>query len=609
MILDSTTIHQASQRMAHLIGRLLWRGAPLNHDATRPIQILVNHGYVVGFCPDRLQPAWSAYRVQQASDDVGFGRPLLYYDDPRLPEEHRIGPADLGRIGGIQLSVGALTPSEVINRQFGRLAQLETFFLSNTSPQYASLSSGVWRKLETAISEIDDEPGEACVWVTVGPIFGGNPSSIGRAGGKRLPVPEAYFCIVVEAHDASCEAHASSELHHSSSELHRASSEPHRATNEDGPAQVHLDCFIIPQNAPRDTTPEDYPATLEDIERATNLEFFEGFRRDEERGSGSRLSKILRRTAQQVPEHFLDQVSREANSINDLESELKHRADAIRKTGELDADDLRRIYAIQHTTSYLVRARALLQPSRPPPPPNLITYKIVTDFGGKLKQAARTACNFWNRFVRPQETIVVRLCTFTQNNDTLAHAYQPYTLAQRSDASRSSPSVSYSRIEFNTKHLASFTDEEIAASIVHAIGHSLGMGQPEWDRLYDSGTRKFTFEAARRVPALAEMEVKRGAAPETVYSHWDETRFRTELMTAHKTPVERVLPVTIDVMELLGHEVTERLPVETPLTDLLREAAGAVFTLQSQVLEHVNLDHFVPTEVAEVIPYVANRER
>src|SRR5688572_6945673 len=31
----------------------------------------------------------------------------------------------------------------------------------------------------------------------------------------------------------------------------------------------------------------------------------------------------------------------------------------------------------------------------------LITYKIVNDEGGKVKKAARVACNFWNAYVTP----------------------------------------------------------------------------------------------------------------------------------------------------------------------------------------------------------------
>jgi hypothetical protein len=30
----------------------------------------------------------------------------------------------------------------------------------------------------------------------------------------------------------------------------------------------------------------------------------------------------------------------------------------------------------------------------------LITYKTVSDIDGRLKASARTACNFWNRFLQ-----------------------------------------------------------------------------------------------------------------------------------------------------------------------------------------------------------------
>lgn len=44
---------------------------------------------------------------------------------------------------------------------------------------------------------------------------------------------------------------------------------------------------------------------------------------------------------------------------------------------------------------------------------NLITYKIVADVNGRLKAAARTSCNFWNRFIEPSSPIVIRLGVFT----------------------------------------------------------------------------------------------------------------------------------------------------------------------------------------------------
>ena len=136
--------HARTRRIASISH--LWRGAPQNLDETRPIEILVNDGYVVGFCPARLQPAWSAYRVAHAEDDVDYKRPLIYYDDLRLDEAHRIGRRTFGKIGSVPLNVGHMAPNEVINRQFGRLAQMETFLMSNMQPGGGRVTLN-WRRL------------------------------------------------------------------------------------------------------------------------------------------------------------------------------------------------------------------------------------------------------------------------------------------------------------------------------------------------------------------------------------------------------------------------------------------------------------------------------
>lgn len=167
----------------------------------------------------------------------------------------------------------------------------------------------------------------------------------------------------------------------------------------------------------------------------------------------------------------------------------------------LTADELARVRTIQHTISYLLRvqpATVTLQPA-PPEAPRIVTYKIVADMGGKLQTAARTACNFWNRFVEPKSPIVIRLGTFTENSQTIACAYKPYKKL----------GVHYSRVEFNTKFLATFSDHEIAGTITHEIGHSLGIGWKDWEKLYDPDTGRFTQDAVAALPALKNMEVER----------------------------------------------------------------------------------------------------
>jgi DNA/RNA endonuclease G (NUC1) len=575
--MDYTTIHPLCASQAHHIDLHLWRGAPQNLDETRPIQILVNQGYVVGFCPDRLQPAWSAYRVAHAEDDVDYDRPLSYYDDMRLDDEYRIGRRTFGKIGGIQLNVGHMAPNEVINRQFGRLAQMETFLMSNMSPQYASLNSGVWLKLETAIREIKDDPGRDHVWAIVGPVFGEEPASINRGQGKYLPIPDAHFCVIVDPHTY-----------------------PY-----DTLSKVDVDCFIIPQDAPRDSNPDDYPATLAEVEEATNLKFFPSWGREmplglaaqEESRSESRLMRVLKqkRVESEPADVAIEKARREAKTIDELIEALKSEAARIQIQGRALTDrEIRRLRTIQHTISWLLLVRDLLFPRKEPvKPTNFITYKITDDMGDRLKIGARTACNFWNRFVQPKYSIVIRLGTFTQNSNTIARAYKPYAKA----------GVRYGRVEFNTKYLGQFTEDEIAGTIIHEIGHSLGIGWEEWDELFDRETGKFKPDAVGRLDKPEQMEVELDGGSGTAFAHWDEEKFDKELMTGYQDPGEHVLPVTIDLMEVLGHAVSERLDAKTNLGELLPDAASVVFSRQDEA-RSLDLEHFEETELFETIPHV-----
>ncbi len=575
--MDNTTLHPSCANQAHLIDLHLWRGAPQNQDASRPIQILVNHGYVVGFCPDRLQPAWSAYRVADADRDVDYARPLHYYDDLRLSEEHRIGRKTFGRLGGIQLNVGHMTPNEVINRQFGRLAQMETFLMSNMSPQYGSLNSGVWYQLERAIRKIRDEPGKDHVWAIIGPVFGSDPASIHRGHGKQLPVPDSYFCIIVDPHTY-----------------------PY-----DTQSRVYIDCFLIPQNAPSRSTPDDYPATLAEIEEATNLQFFKSWGRDlpirlamrEEVPSDSRIMRILREQRLEIEQKDgkLTAANVKAKTIDGLIDALKSEASQIQVQGRgLTNEEAARLQTIQHTISWLLQARDISneRTKKPTKTANLITYKIAADMGDLLKTSARTACNFWNRFIQPNYSIVIRLGIFTQSSNTIARAYKPYE----------KDGVRYGRVEFNTKYLVQFTEHEIAGTIVHEIGHSLGVGWEEWGKLFIPDTGRFKSNAVKRLPALQEMEVELDGGPGTALAHWDEGRFDRELMTGYQDQGEYVLPVTIDLMGVLGHDVVERIADRAPLSELLQDAASVVFSRQDEV-RHLDLEHFEETELFENIPH------
>ena len=275
-------------------------------------------------------------------------------------------------------------------------------------------------------------------------------------------------------------------------------------------------------------------------------------------------------------EQIIEEITQEAANI-----QIQGRA--------LRPDEMARVQAIYEALPHLREALEVLTKKIES---TLITYKIVSDLDGKLKAAARVACNFWNRFVIPHSSIVIRLGTFTANSLVIARAYQPYQY----------DGVMYGKVEFNTKYLSTFTKNRISGTIVHEIGHSLGFGWDEWNALYSKSTGIFSRDAINKISALENMRVETDYGPGTQFSHWDEQRHDKELMTGIQDSFEYVLPVTIDIMQLFGHQVAEELPQQTNLDTLLDSLAQVMFSRKVEA-KSINLDHFEKTPIMENIPH------
>ena len=233
---------------------------------------------------------------------------------------------------------------------------------------------------------------------------------------------------------------------------------------------------------------------------------------------------------------------------------------------------------------------AYLEPAIPVAKTTLITYKITSDSSGKLEALARLACNFWNRYLIPQQSIVIRIGVFTSFGITIARAWKPYA----------EKGVVYGAVEFNTNFLGIFSDVEIAGTLIHEIGHTLGMGWERWLTLFDPQTGRFTPASVARLPALANYRVETDYGPGTTLAHWDEETYNRELMTGIKDNQLYVMPMTIDVMELLGHKVAERLDAKRELADLLAELQSMQFSLY-EVADQIDKNHYVETEIWEEV--------
>lgn len=234
-------------------------GAPQNLNADDSIIVLVNHGYIVGFSPKRKQPVWVAYQVSKAAKATDYARPLFFVDDGRLPDSCRVGSETYG--GGYDL--GHMAPNASINVSYGKLSQMETFLMSNISPQTAGLNRGLWAKLEEDIRDkyCNDKERETTpegkkitkiehVWVIVGPIFGDTPTYIDRDNGTKVEIPEAFYCILAR---------------------------PFRYSY-DVPSNSQYISFIFPQNlAQKQKLDTSFIVTINDIEARTGINFFPDF--------------------------------------------------------------------------------------------------------------------------------------------------------------------------------------------------------------------------------------------------------------------------------------------------------------------------------------------
>jgi len=202
----------------------VYGGAP----AGTTVRVLANTGYVVGYSDALGNPLWAAYHVRDIEPGNAPERPEEFSVDPRTVA--RIDPAVYNRSG---YDRGHMAPNHVIATRYGRQAQVETFLMSNITPQLHGLNAGLWKALEQKIAS--NYPGRfGEVWVLAGPVFGDQPKKLQR----RVAVPEAFYMIVLDESDG----------------------------------RVRAEAFIIPQE-PASPDLDQYLTSIDEIERRTGLDF------------------------------------------------------------------------------------------------------------------------------------------------------------------------------------------------------------------------------------------------------------------------------------------------------------------------------------------------
>lgn len=213
-------------------GQVFFAGAPTRTGAPAPGDIVtLDRGeFAVGWSPSLQRPVWAAYHVpREARFDVGK-RPNFQKDRSVASSP---APADYT---SSSYDRGHMVPNRAIVTRFGPDMQRRTFQMTNIAPQTPSLNRGPWREMEQRIADLwTAKYGE--IWVVVGAI---SPAARQTLKNTHVDVPAHYYMVVV-------------------------------AQDADG---VRALAVLLDQSARLDDFPVHGLVTIDELERATGLDFF-----------------------------------------------------------------------------------------------------------------------------------------------------------------------------------------------------------------------------------------------------------------------------------------------------------------------------------------------
>ncbi|MDD5036911.1 MAG: DNA/RNA non-specific endonuclease [Methylococcaceae bacterium] len=214
---------------------MAWMGLPQVTDWKNPMtwnRTLRNHGFLVGYSDLRGNPLWVTYALTPPPADAPrLKRPAHFSTDWR--GINRVSHEDYTK-GGYDR--GHMAPNHAISTVYGREGQLDTFLMTNVTPQKANLNEKLWERLEEL--ELDQYAKQfGRIWVVTGPIF--DPPLERMRSSWRVEIPDAFYKIIV------------------------------------APEAKKMLAFIMPQTVRGDEPLDHYLTSVDAIEKRTGLDFFQ----------------------------------------------------------------------------------------------------------------------------------------------------------------------------------------------------------------------------------------------------------------------------------------------------------------------------------------------
>ena len=153
--------------------------------------LLKRKGYWSAWVPELRHPLWVAYAVPV--------RKLSNYPQPRPSGFDKDTAAknspSSGDYTGSGYDRGHMAPNYVIATRYGRAAQLETFLMSNISPQRPGLNRGPWKDLEKIVADDLSAAGDI-VYVITGAV----PNRRQKLKKTTVRIPVGFYKIIAAVH-------------------------------------------------------------------------------------------------------------------------------------------------------------------------------------------------------------------------------------------------------------------------------------------------------------------------------------------------------------------------------------------------------------------------
>ncbi|MFM8332983.1 MAG: DNA/RNA non-specific endonuclease [Candidatus Methylumidiphilus sp.] len=212
---------------------MAWMGEPKASDWKNPFTLtrtLRNHGFMLGYSDLRGNPLWVTYALSAPAEGARLKRPSRFTADWR--GINRVSHDDYTGSG---YDRGHMAPNHAISALYGRDAQMDSFLMTNVTPQKPNLNERLWERLEEVeLDQFAKQFGK--VWVVDGPIF--DPPSERLPSSWRVEVPDAFYKIIV------------------------------------APGAKKMLAFIMPQAVRGDEPLDHYLVSVDTIEKRTGLDFF-----------------------------------------------------------------------------------------------------------------------------------------------------------------------------------------------------------------------------------------------------------------------------------------------------------------------------------------------